>query len=133
MRTKLVLLTVMLTLASGCFLGRTPSQKRSSYMVNGLGAALGTVVLLAALQSSTKPDSSCADANAGSYCGFGSGLGDAAVIFVGGSLLMGSTIMTAFTLLVPGAPEPAVVAPPKQAATGVVTTPGLAPTSVGVR
>jgi hypothetical protein len=134
MKRTLVVLVAALTLVSGCYLGRTASKKQTAYVVNGMGFALGTILVLAAVE----PSSSTCEGNEPIGCGFGA-LGDglikmgmllAAIPILGGSIA--GTIATAAVNTEPE-PLPAPTAMPRPSTTALVKTPGLAPTSVGLR
>jgi len=51
MRNLLLGITAVLTLASGCYLGRSPTQKRNAKVLNGVAIAFGGVVTVATLAS----------------------------------------------------------------------------------
>jgi hypothetical protein len=134
MRNTVALLALALTLATGCYAGRTPARKTTAYVVNGLGMVVGTAIV-ASMYSAESDSSECANVNEGTACGFGqlgSFLATLPIIVMGGGMAAASTAMVILTAAVPTEREAAPMTV-QRGASGVVSAPGLKPATIVLR
>ncbi len=110
---------------SGCYFGTQRRAKKVAYVMNGVAAAGGVVLIATSGRSGCDADVSC---------GVGQGMVGAAQATVGGILVAGAIIGTVINLATPtreAAPAPAPRAAPPT--TTQVTAPGLAAATVELR
>ncbi|HEY4175878.1 MAG TPA: hypothetical protein VGM90_03565 [Kofleriaceae bacterium] len=127
MRNFVVIVALVTVTSSGCYLGRTATQKRHAVAIDGVMMATGVVAL--ALQSHYYPGTPAgcsSDACEAPYPGPGAiGLG-----IVGAGLLLAGVIGLVANASTPTVPDPA---PAKTAMTASVTAPGLRPAVITLR
>lgn len=131
MRTTALFATfaLALTTASGCYMGRTKSAKTGAYVMNGVVAGLGAILI-------ASPAGHHDNSNEDVSGGFSLSLRDDAKATIGTMLVVGALVAATATFLAPTledaprTPAPLTMQPAQR---GTVTAPGLTPATVTLR
>ncbi len=133
MRKSILVVTAVLTLFPGCYLGRAPQRKTTAYVVNAVGTVAGVLLVAAASRGSVyQSGASCRDGEDDTACLYRRArlsLADVGLMVVGAGMAAASTAMIIATTTLPTERE----TPAATQATGVVNAPGLKPATVTLR